>query len=57
MNKLAEEQKKIYEKGLIENELLRRQEEFSKLYYELRNLEDKKIFNKLSLEQRKKFTK
>lgn len=54
MNILAEEQKKLYEKGISEEELQQRTLQFMKLYYEFRNQEDEKIWNKLTLEQRRK---
>ena len=54
MNILAEEQKKIYEEGITEIEKLEREKEFLKLYYELREKEDKKFWSKLTLEQRQR---
>lgn len=53
MNILAEEQKKLYEKGLTEEELKKREEAFKKLYYKLRTEDEGKLWNRLSLEQRK----
>ena len=52
MNILAEEQRKLYEKGLSEEEFLRREKKFLELYYSLRNQEEEKIWSKLSLRQR-----
>ncbi len=54
MNILAEEQKKLYEKGITEEELKKREEEFLKLYYKLRKKDEGKIWNRLSLKQRQK---
>ena len=53
MNVLAEKQKKLFEKDLTEEEYLKRQEEFFKLYYELRNKDENKWWNRLTLEQKK----
>lgn len=52
MNVLAEEQKKLYEKGISQEEFERREKEFLDLYYRLRNENDGKIWSKLSLKQR-----
>lgn len=54
MNVLAEEQKKVYEKGITEEEFKKREEEFLKLYYKLRKKDEGKIWNRLSLKQRQK---
>lgn len=54
MNILAEEQKKLYEKGVTPEELEKRNEEFLKLYYKLRDENDKKWWSNLTLEQRQK---
>ena len=54
MNILAEKQKKLFEKGISDEELQRRCEEFLKLYYDLRQKDENKIWSKLSLDQRKK---
>ena len=54
MNILAEEQKKLYEKGITEEELKKREEAFLKLYYKLRKKDEEKIWNRLSLKQRQK---
>lgn len=54
MNILAEKQKKMYEKGISKEEYDIREKEFLELYYKLRTDEEGKIWNKLSLEQRKK---
>ena len=52
MNILAEEQKKLYEKGITEEELAKRNQEFLELYYKLKEQDDNKIWSKLSLKQR-----
>ncbi len=54
MNILAEEQKKIFEKGITEEEREERKESFLRLYFELREKEEQKWGSKLTLEQRKK---
>lgn len=53
MNVLAEKQKNMLEKGISEEEYLKRKEEFLKLYYELRKKDENKWWSKLTLEQRK----
>lgn len=53
MNILAEEQKKLFEKGISKEEYSKREKEFYQLYYKLRNEDEKKWWNKLTLEQRK----
>ncbi|MGI6329945.1 MAG: 1-acyl-sn-glycerol-3-phosphate acyltransferase [Bacilli bacterium] len=53
MNVLAEEQKKLLEKGLSKEEFKKREERFFKLYYELRKKDEGRFWNKLSLKQRK----
>lgn len=53
MNILAEEQKKLYEQGISNEEFEKREKQFLELYYKLRNLDEKKIWNRLSLKQRK----
>ena len=57
MNILAEEQKKLYEKGISQEEFEKKQAEFFKLYYKIRTEEEGRIWNKLSLEQRKRLHK
>ena len=57
MNILADEQKKIYDLNMSEDERQKMQREFLKLYYNLRNADERKIWSKLSLEQRKKIHK
>lgn len=57
MNILAEEQKKAYDINLSSEEREKKQEEFLKLYYKLRTEDEGKIWNRLSLEQRKKIHK
>ncbi len=53
MNVLAEEQKKMYEKGISQEEFLMREKRFLELYYRLRTEDEGKIWNRLTLEQRK----
>ena len=53
MNVLAEEQKKIFEKGISKEEYIKRKQVFFNLYYELRTKDENKWWNKLTLEQRK----
>ncbi len=57
MNILAEEQKKILDKNLTEEELQIKTKEFLSLYYELRKKDENKWYSKLTLEQRKKIHK
>lgn len=57
MNILADEQKRIYDLNMSEDERQKMQREFLKLYYNLRNADERKIWSKLSLEQRKKIHK
>ena len=57
MNVLAEEQKKLFVKGISQAEFEKKQEEFFKLYYKIRTEEEGRIWNKLSLEQRKSLHK
>ncbi len=52
MNVLAEEQKKLYEKGISQEEFEERERKFLELYYRLRRENDGKIWSKLSLKQR-----
>lgn len=54
MNILAEEQKKLYEQGISKEEFEKREQEFLELYYKLRNADNGKLWNRLSLEQRQK---
>ena len=53
MNVLAEKQKKMFEKGITNEEFLKRKDEFFKLYYKLRKKDENKWWNQLTLEQRK----
>ena len=53
MNVLAEKQKKLFEKGITEEEYSKRETDFLKLYYELRKKDESKWWNKLTIEQRK----
>lgn len=53
MNILAEKQKSMLEKGISQEEYLKREKEFLTLYYELRTKDEQKWWNKLTLEQRK----
>ena len=59
MNVLAEKQKELLElkKILTEEEYSQNEKEYLDLYYELRNINDKRFYSKLSLEQRKKIHK
>ena len=57
MNILAEEQKKILDENLTEEELQIKTREFLSLYYKLRAEEENKWYSKLTLEQRKKIHK
>lgn len=57
MNILAEEQKKMFDKNISDEERNKRKEEFLELYYKLRKINDEKFYSKLSLEQRKKLHK
>ena len=52
MNKLAERQKELLYGNLTEEEYTAKQKEFLKLYYELREREEKRWYSKLTLEQR-----
>ena len=54
MNILAEKQKRMYESGISDEEFEKRKEEFLQLYYQLRDEDEKKIWNRLTLNQRKK---
>ena len=57
MNKLAEEQKKLFQEGLTEEEYKKVEQEFLQLYYKLRNKNENRFYSKLTLEQRKKIHK
>ena len=57
MNVLADEQQKLFENGISKEEFEERQKAFLELYYKIRNKEDGRIWNKLSLEQRKSIHK
>ena len=48
MNILAEEQKKLYEKGISSQELEERNKKFLDLYYKLRTKDEGKIWNRLT---------
>lgn len=52
MNILAEEQKKLYEKGITQEEFEEREKKFLELYFKLRTENDGKFWSKLSLKQR-----
>lgn len=54
MNKLIPEQMKLFEPNLSEEEYNQRFESFAKLYFKLREKEDKRLANKLSLKQKQK---
>ena len=57
MNILAEEQKKILDKNLSEEELQVKTKEFLSLYYKLREKEENRWYSKLTLEERQKIHK
>ena len=57
MNVLAEEQKKLFAKGISQEEFAKKQAEFFKLYYKIRTEEEGRFWNKLSLGQRKSLHK
>ena len=57
MNILAEEQKKMFEKGITQEEFIKREKEFLELYYRLRMKDEDRFWSKLSLQQRKKIHK
>ena len=54
MNILADEQLKMMEAGLSEEEYARRREAFLSLYYRLRKREEGRWYSRLSLRQRQK---
>lgn len=54
MNILADEQLKMMEAGLTEEEYARRREAFLSLYYRLRKREEGRWYSRLSLRQRQK---
>ena len=54
MNVLADEQKKLFEKGITKEELEEREKKFLELYYRLRTKDEGQFWSKLSLEQRQK---
>ena len=55
MNVLAEEQKKLFEQGIPDEERRSREEQFLKLYYSVRQKYESGILNRLSLKTRKRF--
>lgn len=57
MNVLAEEQKKLLDKSLSEEEYKKQEKEFLNLYYELREANDKKFYSNLTLEERRRIHK
>lgn len=57
MNILAEEQKKLFQPELTEEEYKKIEKEFLDLYYKLRQKNEKRFYSKLTLEQRKKLHK
>ena len=52
MNILAEELKKLSDKSLSADEYAEREKQFLRLYYDLREKEDNRLLNKLTLKQR-----
>lgn len=52
MSKLADEQIKLFQEGLSEEEYKKIEEEFLELYYKLRDKSENSFYSKLSLEQR-----
>ncbi|MBE5886897.1 MAG: hypothetical protein E7284_10905 [Lachnospiraceae bacterium] len=54
MNVLAEKQLKVFEPSICEVERQLREEEFNKLYYQLRNKDENGLLGSMSLEARKK---
>ncbi|MCH5167264.1 MAG: 1-acyl-sn-glycerol-3-phosphate acyltransferase [Erysipelotrichales bacterium] len=57
MNVLADEQQKLYQEGLTEEEYKKIEKEFLELYYKMRDKNASKFYSKLTLEQRKKIHK
>ena len=57
MNILAEEQKKLFEQGISEEEYNNRNKRFLELYYHLRNKDENGFLGKLSLKTRKRLHK
>lgn len=59
MNILAEKQKELLKQKevLTQEEYSQKEKEYLDLYYELRNINDKRFYSKLTLEQRKKIHK
>jgi len=59
MNILAEKQKELLKlkEVLIQEEYAQKEKEYLNLYYELRNINDKRFYSKLTLEQRKRIHK
>ena len=57
MNILAEEQKKLFEPGISEEEQQRREAEFLRLYYDLRHKDETSFFGRMSLKTRKRLHK
>ncbi|MBE6981158.1 MAG: hypothetical protein E7437_02405 [Ruminococcaceae bacterium] len=53
MNILADEQQKIFEPGISEEERARREQEFYDLYYKTRKKDETSFLGKLSLKTRK----
>ena len=54
MNILAEEQKKLFEPGLPEEERRTREQQFLKLYYYLRQKDENSFFGRMTLKTRKR---
>lgn len=57
MNILAEEQRKLFEQGISDEERRKREEQFLELYYSVRQKYESGILNRLSLKTRKRIHK
>ena len=56
MNLLAEKQKRIFDCSISDVERKRREDEFLKLYYQLRNKDETRFLGKMSLQTRKRYS-
>lgn len=54
MNILADEQLKIMDPSISDSERKQQEKEFYKLYYKLRNKDEKEFLGKISLQTRKR---
>ncbi|MBR4607072.1 MAG: 1-acyl-sn-glycerol-3-phosphate acyltransferase [Lachnospiraceae bacterium] len=57
MNLLAEVQKKLFEPGMTEQERCSREQDFLKLYYDLRRKDESSLLGRMSLKTRKRLHK